>query len=76
MKLDSVDIIQWFGAIVIILAHFLNALGPSMYPWNIFMFTIGTNLFFLWAYLVKNVPQVVVNVVALFVCLFGVYNTL
>jgi len=75
MRCSKNDIIQWLGAIVIILAHFLNALGPSMYPWNILMFTVGTVLFFWWASRVRNIPQVVVNAVALFVCLFGLYNT-
>jgi len=52
----------------------LNAVGPSMYPYNIAVFAVGTVAFLAWACRVRNVPQAVVNVVALTIGLVGLYN--
>ena len=68
------DTLQWIGAVAIIAGHVLNAVGPSMYPYNIAVFAVGTVAFLAWAVRVRNVPQAVVNVVALTIGLVGLYN--
>jgi hypothetical protein len=68
------DALQWTGAAAIIAGHVLNAVGPSMYPYNIAVFAVGTVAFLAWACRVRNVPQGVVNVVALTIGLVGLYN--
>jgi hypothetical protein len=68
------DTLQWTGAAAIIAGHVLNAVGPSMYPYNIAVFAVGTVAFLAWAVRVRNVPQAVVNVVALTIGLVGLYN--
>ena len=68
------EALQWTGAVAIIAGHVLNAVGPSMYPYNIAVFAVGTVAFLAWAYRVRNVPQGVVNVVALTIGLVGLYN--
>jgi hypothetical protein len=68
------DALQWTGAAAIIAGHILNAVGPSMYPYNIAVFAVGTVAFLAWALRVRNVPQAVVNVVALTIGLVGLYN--
>ena len=68
------DLLQWTGAAAIIVGHVLNAVGPSMYPYNIAVFAVGTVAFLAWACRVRNVPQGVVNVVALTIGLVGLYN--
>jgi hypothetical protein len=68
------EALQWTGAAAIIAGHVLNAVGPSMYPYNIAVFAVGTVLFLAWAARVRNVPQAVVNVVALTIGLVGLYN--
>jgi len=68
------EVLQWTGAAAIIAGHVLNAVGPSMYPYNIAVFAVGTVAFLSWAYRVRNVPQAVVNVVALTIGLVGLYN--
>ena len=68
------DTLQWSGAAAIIAGHVLNAVGPSMYPYNIAVFAVGTVLFLVWAARVRNLPQAVVNVVALTIGLVGLYN--
>jgi hypothetical protein len=66
--------LQWAGAVAIIAGHVLNSIGPSMYPYNIVVFAVGTVLFLTWAIRVANKPQAVVNVVALAIGLVGLYN--
>jgi hypothetical protein len=68
------DALQWSGAVAIIAGHVLNAVGPSVYPWNILAFAVGTVLFLAWAIRVTNKPQMLVNVVALVIGLVGLFT--
>ena len=68
------EVLQWLGAGFIILGHVFNSVGPSMYPWNIVVFTFGTIMFLTWAVRVENRPQAVVNVVAMAIAFFGLYK--
>ena len=68
------DMLQWTGAVAIIAGHVLNSIGPSMYPYNIVVFAVGTVLFLTWAIRLRNKPQAVVNLVALAIGLVGLYN--
>jgi hypothetical protein len=65
------EILQWIGAVAIIAGHALNAIGPSVYPYNIIAFTVGTVAFLVWALRVANKPQAVVNVVSIAIGLVG-----
>jgi len=66
--------LQWTGAVAIIAGHVLNSIGPSMYPYNIAVFAVGTVAFLAWAVRVRNMPQAVVNLVALAIGLVGLYK--
>jgi energy-converting hydrogenase Eha subunit E len=68
------DILQWTGAVFIIIGHVCNAIGPSVYPYNIVAFTLGTIMFMAWTIRVKNRPQLVVNMVAIVTCIIGLVN--
>jgi hypothetical protein len=68
------DILQWTGAVFIIAGHVCNAFGPSVYPYNIVAFTLGTIAFMSWTICVKNRPQLIVNIVAIVTCLIGLVN--
>ena len=68
------DILQWIGAILIVLGHILNGYGPKAYPYNIIVFTLGTILFLIWAYRVKNTPQLTVNIISLTIMFMGLYK--
>ena len=65
------EILQWVGAVAIIAGHVLNAMGPSVYPYNIIAFIVGTVAFLIWALRVANKPQAVVNVVSIAIGLLG-----
>jgi hypothetical protein len=66
--------LQWAGAVAIIAGHVLNSIGPSMYPYNIAVFAVGTVLFLAWTVRVRNMPQFTVNVIALTIGLVGLYK--
>jgi hypothetical protein len=68
------EVLQWTGAVAIIAGHVLNAIGPSVYPYNIAVFAVGTVAFLAWAVRVRNKPQAVVNVVALAIGLVGLFK--
>ena len=65
------ELLQWTGAVAIVLGHILNAVGPAAYPYNIIVFAIGTILFMTWAFRVKNRPQLMVNVISLAIGVVG-----
>jgi len=67
-------VLQWSGAVAIILMHILNALGPEAYPYNIIAAFVGTVLFLAWTIRVRNAPQFTVNVVALAIGFVGLYK--
>jgi hypothetical protein len=68
------DKLQWFGAASFIGAQVITSLFPLLYPYNIILFTLGTLAFLAWGFLVKNRPQIVVNIVGLVICVGGLYK--
>ena len=74
MKLETNDILQWTGAPLVIAGHSLNAIGPTVYPWNIVVFFFGTSMFFTWAIRTNNKPQMLVNAISLAIGLTGIIH--
>lgn len=68
------ETLQWVGAVLIVLGHTLNAVGPAVYPYNILVFALGTAAFLAWAYRVGNRPQMAVNAVSIAIGVVGLYN--
>ena len=68
------EVLQWIGAVFIIAGHSLNAVGPSVYPFNIVAFFVGTVFFLTWCLRVRNRPQLLVNVVALTIGATGLFR--
>jgi hypothetical protein len=73
-NIDKNEVLQWLGAVFIIVGHVLNAVGPAAYPYNIVAFTGGTVMFLWWTIRVANKPQMVVNVVAMAMCVVGLFK--
>jgi len=71
MKFDLDEVLQWTGAVLIIAGHSLNAIGPTMHPYNIVVFAVGTLAFLIWAIRVGNRPQMAVNLVSIAIGLVG-----
>lgn len=74
MKIDFDEVLQWAGAILIIAGHSLNAVGPTMYPYNIVVFALGTLAFLMWAVRVGNKPQMAVNIVSIAIGIVGLIS--
>ena len=74
MKLN--DVLQWSGAVFIVVGHVLNSIGPATYPYNIATFAAGTVFFLIWSWRVANRPQLLVNIIALAIGLTGLYRAL
>jgi hypothetical protein len=68
------DVLQWTGAPLIVAGHTLNAIGPSVYPWNIIVFFFGTVCFFAWSIRTRNKPQTLVNFISLGIGLTGIFT--
>ena len=68
------EVLQWGGAMGIIIGHVLNAVGPSMYPYNIIAFFVGSALFLTWAAVIKSKPQITVNLVSILIGAIGLVN--
>ncbi len=71
MKQNFNEILQWAGAVFIIAGHSLNAVGPSVYPYNLLAFFVGTVFFLWWTLRVANKPQMLVNIVAIAISATG-----
>ena len=76
MKFDFDEVLQWAGAVLIIAGHTLNAIGPSMYPYNIVVFAVGTVAFLAWAIRAGNRPQMAVNLVSIAIGIVGLLKLL
>ena len=74
MKFDFDEVLQWAGAVLIIAGHTLNAIGPTMYPYNIVVFALGTLAFLMWAIRAGNKPQMAVNIVSIAIGIVGLIS--
>jgi len=72
MKLTTDNILQWTGAPLVVAGHALNAIGPSVYPWNIVVFLFGIACFLTWSIRTRNTPQTLVNFISLSIGLTGI----
>jgi hypothetical protein len=68
------NLIQWTGTLFILVMYVLMSYFPQLHPWNIVMGLLGGCAYFAWTIRVKNYPQMVVNVVAITLCLGGLYK--
>ncbi len=57
-----------------IAAQIITSLFPLLYPYNIVLFAMGGASFLFWGIMVKNRPQIVVNIVGLVICAGGLYK--
>jgi len=65
------DIIQWVGTAFILGMYVIMSYFPQLHPWNIILGFLGGTCFFTWTVRVRNYPQMVINAVAITLCLGG-----
>jgi len=68
------ELIQWIGTAFILAMYALMNFFPEFHPWNIVMGLGGAICFFTWAYRVANKQQMIINGVAITLCVLGLYR--
>lgn len=68
------EIIQWVGTAFILVMYALMNFFPNLHPWNIVAGLGGAICFFIWAYRVANKQQMIINAVAIALCVLGLFN--
>jgi hypothetical protein len=68
------EIIQWAGTGFILAMYVIMSYFPQLHPWNIVFGLLGGVCFFVWTVRVKNYPQMVINAVAVTLCLGGLFK--
>jgi MFS superfamily sulfate permease-like transporter len=69
MKLN--DLIQWTGTGFVLSMYVVMNLFPELTPWNLIFGLGGAVMYFIWTLRVRNYPQMVINVVAMTLCVLG-----
>ena len=70
----SNEVLQWIGTAFILVMYALMNFFPNLHPYNIVAGLGGALCFFAWAHRVANKPQMLINGVAIAVCLGGLYK--
>ena len=75
MSYKNVDeVIQWVGTAFILVMYALMNFFPEYRPWNIVTGLSGAICFFVWSYRVANKQQMIINGVAIALCVLGLYK--
>jgi hypothetical protein len=65
------ELIQWVGTAFVLAMYALMNLFPELAPWNLAAGLGGSVMYFIWTVRVRNRPQMVINVVAMTLCVLG-----
>jgi hypothetical protein len=65
------DLIQWVGTGFVLAMYVLMNLFPQLTPWNLAAGLCGAVAYFVWTVRVRNYPQMVINTVAMTLCVAG-----
>jgi hypothetical protein len=65
------ETIQWVGTLFVLIMYGLMNLAPELAPWNLVAGLAGSICYFVWTIRVKNRPQLIINIVAMTLCVAG-----
>jgi hypothetical protein len=68
------DVIQWTGTLFVLSMYVVMNLFPHLTPWNLIFGLAGAIAYFTWTLRVKNYPQMLINVVAITLCVLGLFK--
>ena len=71
MKINANELIQWVGTAFVLAMYVLMNLFPELAPWNLVAGLAGATAYFIWTVRVRNYPQMMINVVAITLCVAG-----
>jgi O-antigen/teichoic acid export membrane protein len=70
------ELIQWTGTVFVLIMYALMNLAPHLAPWNLVAGLLGSVCYFVWTIRVKNRPQLIINIVAMTLCILGLIKHL
>ena len=65
------EAIQWTGTLFILAMYVIMSYYPQLHPYNIMMGLLGGLCYFIWTVRVRNYPQMLINAVAILLCVGG-----
>ena len=68
------NILQWAGTVCLLTMYVLMSFFPHLHPYNIVAGVFGGLLYLIWTLRVRNMPQLIVNAVAMGIGLAGIYK--
>jgi len=68
------NILQWAGTACLLSMYVLMSFFPHRHPWNIVAGIAGGVLYLAWTLRVRNMPQLIVNAVAIGIGLAGLFR--
>ena len=68
------NILQWAGTVCLLAMYVLMSFFPQLHPYNIVAGVCGGLLYLVWTLRVHNMPQLIVNAVAITIGLAGLYK--
>ena len=71
MQMRTNEVLQWSGTTSLLTMYVLMSFFPHLHPWNIVAGLCGGACYLTWTIRVANKPQMIVNGVAILVCVVG-----
>ena len=71
MQMRTNEVLQWSGTTSLLTMYVLMSFFPHLHPWNIVAGLCGGACYLTWSIRVANKPQMIVNGVAILVCVVG-----
>lgn len=68
------SILQWAGTISLFIMYILMSFYPQLYPYDLIAGGVGGLCYFSWSLRTHNMPQVLVNLAGITVCLIGLFR--
>lgn len=68
------ETIQWIGTAFVLSMYAIMNLAPELAPWNLVMGLLGSVCYFVWTVRVRNRPQMLINIVAMTLCVLGLFR--
>ena len=68
------NILQWAGTVCLLAMYVLMSFFPHLHPYNIVAGVAGGAMYLIWTLRVRNMPQLIVNAVAMGIGLAGIYK--
>jgi O-antigen/teichoic acid export membrane protein len=65
------ELIQWTGTAFVLVMYAIMNLAPELAPWNLVAGLLGSMCYFVWTIRVRNRPQLIINIVAMTLCVLG-----